>query len=63
LATVTSTVLMAPFDATTIRLTGSAPGAKVRTVHSPGAAKNRYWPVALVGTSAVNSPVESSSRT
>src|SRR5205085_4564380 len=34
-----------------------------RTVHDPGAAKNRNDPVADVTTSAVNSPVESSSRT
>ena len=43
--------------------TGSAFGASVRSVHSPGAAKNRNCPVADVGTSAVNSPVRSSSRT
>jgi hypothetical protein len=40
-----------------------APGASARTVHEPGAAKNRNWPVALVTTSAVNSLEPSCSRT
>ena len=33
--------------------TVSAPGARVRSVHSPGAAKNRNVPVSEVGTSAL----------
>ena len=37
-------------------------GGRVRSGHSPGAAKNRKWPVAEVGFSAVSSPVLSSSR-
>jgi len=40
-----------------------APGASARTVHLPGEAKNRNAPLALDTTSAVNSPVASSSRT
>lgn len=39
--TVTSTSLITPSPATTVRSTGWAPGASVRTVHEPGAAKKR----------------------
>ena len=52
-----------PRAATTRWSTGSDFGARVRSVHSPSPAKNRNWPCSLVGTSAVNSPVRSSSRT
>src|SRR3954454_17180751 len=60
---VTATSATTPCWATTLRSTTSAFGANVRTVHSPGAAKKRKCPVAEVGTSAVNSPDRSSSRT
>ena len=52
-----------PTWAVTFWSTASALGASVRSVHSPSPAKNRKCPVADVGTSAVNSPVRSSSRT
>ena len=48
---------------TTGRSTVAERGARVRSVHLPGPAKNRNWPVADTGTSAVNSPVRSRSRT
>ena len=59
----TSISLTLPRAATTARSTVFVPGASVRRVQLPSAAKNRKWPVADVGTSAVNSPLESSSRT
>src|SRR5215212_279895 len=52
-----------PTAAVTFLSTTSALGARVRSVHSPSAAKKRKWPVADVGTSAMNSPVASRSRT
>src|SRR5689334_6982755 len=60
---VTSTSATTPLAAVTLLSTGSVCGARVRSVHSPGLAKNRKCPVAEVGTSAVNSPVASSNRT
>ncbi len=59
----TSRVVVAPAEATTRRSAGFSPGAKVRTVQCPGAAKKRNAPPASVGTSAVNSPPASSRRT
>ena len=60
---VTVTSATEPTAATTLLSTGSALGASVRSVHSPSPAKNRKCPEIEVGTSAVNSPVRSSSRT
>src|ERR1700688_3054895 len=51
----------APCGATTASPLPTADRA--RTVHDPGAAKNRKSPVADATTSAVNSPEESSRRT
>ena len=51
----TSSSTTLPRAATTVRST-LAPGASVRSVQLPSPAKNRKWPVAEVGTSAVNSP-------
>jgi len=59
----TDTSATVPVAATTFWSVVSAFGANVLNVHSPGAAKNRNWPVADVGTSAVNSPDRSSRRT
>src|SRR5918997_1528006 len=58
----TSTSDTVPRMATTLR-SSLAPGARVRSVQLPSPAKNRKCPVAEVGTSAVNSPPESSRRT
>ena len=51
----------APFGSTIASPLPAADSA--RSVHDPGAAKNRKSPVADATTSAVNSPEESSSRT
>ena len=61
--TLISTSATKPWAATTGWSTGCAPGASTRNVQVPGPAKNRKCPVADVGTSAVNSPLLSSSRT
>ena len=54
-ARLTSTSDTEPRAATTC-WSSLAPGARVRRVQRPSPAKNRKWPVAEVGTSAVNSP-------
>src|SRR5690606_382676 len=61
--TATRTSATAPCWALTVRSTGGAPAASVRTVHVPGTAKNRNSPASFVGTSAADSPDESSNRT
>src|SRR6476659_345582 len=61
-ATLTSTSWMPAPDGATLASPLPA-GDRARSVHVPGAAKNRKSPVAEATTSAVNSSVESSSRT
>ena len=53
-STVTSTA--SPWARDDLAVAPLRRGASVRSVQSPGAAKNRNCPVADVGTSAVNSP-------
>jgi hypothetical protein len=60
--TAIATSATSPSAASTVAST-VPPGTSARSVHVPGAAKKRNPPSGEVGTSAVNSPVESSRRT